>query len=147
MSKIWIILLICSSLFGKNVSIFQYEKVFKLNKDDIATISVIKKDYKTQSELDGKLKLRWTLFKNDILVLLVNYEGFATQHVLQKIYKRDTISVSLMGDYERVQARVFLVLKFSDYDEKKKIVTIEAKIRDPKNRVEITFIDPKREKR
>jgi len=147
MNKIWVILLICSSLFGEKVSNFQYEKIFKLNKDDIATISVIKKDYKTQSELDGKLKFRWTLYKNDLLVLLVNYEGFATQHVLQRIYKRDTLSVSLMSDYERTQDRVFLVLKFSDYDEKKKIAMIEAKIRDPRSRVEVSFIDPKREKR
>ncbi len=137
MSKIGAVLLICLFLNSKILANWDYSHSFKLKKDEIATISVIKKDYKTRSKLDGKVKFRWTLYHNDLLVLLVDYEGFKTQYVLKKESKRDTVTVNLMGDYARVDQKVFLVIKFIDFDNN--IATIDANIRDPKKRVEVIY--------
>jgi hypothetical protein len=49
-----------------------------------------------------------------------------------------------MGDYERAYERVFLTLKFNDFRDDKKIAIIDAMIYDPKKRVEVRFINPKR---
>ncbi len=140
MSKIIQILLICLLLSSKILANWDYSHSFKLKKDEIATISVIKKDYKTRSKLDGEVAFRWTLYHNDLLVLLVSYEGFKTQHILKKEYKRDSVAINLMGDYVRVDQRVFLVIKFSGFDNN--IATLDANIRDPKKRVEVIFKDP-----
>ncbi|HIP03370.1 MAG TPA: hypothetical protein EYH01_10870 [Campylobacterales bacterium] len=145
MSKIGLILLLCLSLIKADLVNWDYTHTFKLKKDEIAIISVIKKEYENQSKLEGKLTFRWTLFHNELLILLVNYEGHPTQHVLQKVYKRDSISMNLLGDYEQLNQRVILKLQFSNYS--KDIATIDALIYDPKKRVEVQFIDPKRKKR
>lgn len=145
MSKIGLILLLSLSLFGKELVNWDYTHTFKLKKDEIATISIIKKEYESQSELEGKLSFRWTLFHNNLLILLVNYEGHPTQHALQKFYKRDAITISLLGDYEQLNQRVLLKLKFSEFS--KDEASIDTLIYDPKKRVEVKFIDPVRKKR
>lgn len=145
MSKLGLILLLSIALYGAEVIKWDYTHTFELKKDEVATISVIKKEYENQSKLEGVLTFRWTLFHNELLVLLVNYEGHPTQHVLQKMYKRDTIVLSLVGDYEQLTQRVLLKLNFSDFSNE--IATVKALIYDPKKRVEVKFIDPKREKR
>jgi hypothetical protein len=145
MSKVGLIVLLCISLSSANLVNWDYTHTFKLKKDEIATISIIKKEYENQSKLEGKLTFRWTLFHNELLILLVNYEGHPTQHVLQKIYKRDAVSISLLGDYEHLNQMVILKLKFSDFS--KDIATIDALIYDPEKRVEVQFIDPVRKRR
>ncbi len=145
MSKIGLILLLSLSLIGKDLVSWDYTHTFKLKKDEIATISVIKKEYENQSKLEGLLTFRWTLFHNEHLVLLINYEGHPTQHVLQKIYKRDAVTINLLGDYKQINQRVLLKLKFSDFS--KDIATLDALIYDPKKRIEVQFIDPKRKQR
>ncbi len=145
MSKIGFILLLSFSLVGGSLINWDYTHTFKLQKDEVAKISIIKKEYKNQSQLEGKLTFRWTLYHNKLLVLLVNYEGHPTQHVLQKLYKRDTISINLLGDYEQLNQRVVLKLQFSDFN--KNSATINALIYDPNKRIEVQFINPVRKKR
>jgi len=141
MSKIWLFLLIFFSLATAKLIDFDYTHSFNLKKDEIAKIQIIKKDYTTQPKPDGELEFRWTLYHNDLMILLVNYEGFATQYTLKKEYKRDTVRIYLLGDYENIADRVFLILKFSEY--KKGTATIEAMIRDPRKRIEVKFIEPR----
>lgn len=145
MSKILATLFFSTALlFGAKVDKFDYTHTFSLKKDEVAKISVIKKDYKTSPRKESEVSFRWTLFHNHLLILLVSYEGFTTQYVLEKRYKRDSVSIWLMGDYERVGERVFLALKFSDFKADKKIATLDAMILDRKKRVEVRFINPKR---
>ena len=145
MSKIWLVLLFCLSLHGKDLVNWDYRHTFELKKDEIATISIIKKGYKNQSELEGKFKFRWTLYQNRLLVVLADYEGHPTQHVLEKLYKRDSLTFNLLGDYEQRNQRVILKLLFADFA--KDSATIDALIYDPKKRIEVQFIDPVRKRR
>jgi len=145
MSKIWLVLLFCLSLHGKDVVNWNYRHTFELKKDEIGTISIVKKEYKNQSELKGKFKFRWTLYQNKLLVVLADYEGHPTQHVLEKLYKRDSLTFNLLGDYEQRNQRVILKLQFRKFGKEK--ATMEALIYDPKKRIEVKFIDPVRNKR
>ncbi len=145
MSKILATLFFSTALlFGAKGGKFDYTHTFSLKKDEVAKISVIKKDYKTSPRKESEVSFRWTLFHNHLLVILVSYEGFTTQYVLEKRYKRDSVSIWLMGDYERVGERVFLALKFSDFKVDKKIAILDVMILDRKKRVEVRFINPKR---
>jgi hypothetical protein len=121
---------------------FDYSEQFTLKKDQIAKVEVIKRDYETHKM--ALLKFRWTLYHNDRLVLLVNYDGFPTQHVLKKEYKKDSIRLNLLGDYVNIANRVYLILKFSNFDSSKKLANFDVMIKDPKKRVEVKFIHPKR---
>jgi len=144
MNKLYLSLLFCTSLFSKELVNWDYTHEFSLKKDDVAKIEIVKKEYESQSDKDGKLSFRWTLHQNKLLVLLVNYEGHPTQHVLEKLYKRDSVSLNLMGDYAQFAQKVILKLKFSDFTKNR--ATIEALVYDPKKRVEVEFIDPKRKR-
>lgn len=141
MHKFVLVLLFCISLYAAPAISWDYTYTYKLKKDETATISVIKKDYTASSKADGKLYFRWTLYQNDLLVLLVNYEGVPSQHVLKKSFKRDAVRINLTGDYKREDQRVFLILKFSDFEKTKNIATVKAMILDPKKRIEVNFMD------
>ena len=145
MSKVGLILLFCLSLFGRDAVNWDYTHTFELKKDEIATISIVKKEYDSQSKLEGKFTFRWTLYQNKLLVVLTNYEGHPTQHVLEKLYKRDSLSFNLLGDYEQRNQRVILKLLFRDFG--KDSATMEALIYDPKKRIEVQFINPVKKKR
>ena len=121
---------------------WDYSHDFILKKDKVATIVVVKREDSSQRELT----LRWTLFHNKRLVLLVKYDGFPTQYIIQKEYKRNSIRIALRDDYSEGSQRSFLLLKFKDFDESKKSALIQAFILDIKKRVEIKFIDPKKSK-
>jgi len=144
MSKIWLFLLIFFSLATAKLIDWDYTHSFNLKKDEIAKIQITKKDYTSQPKPDGELEFRWTLYHNDLLILLVKYEGFSTQYTLKKKYKRDAVRIYLLGDYDNIADRVYLILRFSEF--KKETATIEAMIRDPKKRIEVKFIEPKRDK-
>jgi len=121
---------------------WDYAHDFVLKKDEIAMIEVTKREDNTKRIL----QLRWTLHANERLVVLVKYDGFPTQYIVQKEYKRNSIRITLRDDYSESSKRCFLILKFKDFDEEKKIATIQAFVADPKKRIEIGFIDPKKSK-
>jgi hypothetical protein len=131
-------------LFSGEFKDWDYTHTFTLKKDEVAKIQIIKKEYESQPKPEGDLSFRWTIYHNKLLVVLVNYEGYKTQHVLQKLYKRDAISLNLLGDYKNLNHKVILKLKFLEFAKDKAM--IEAMIYDPKKRIEVEFIEPKRKR-
>ncbi len=92
------------------------------------------------------LTMRWTLFQNERLVLLVNYDGFPTQYILQKKYKRNSIKIALRDDYHDSFKRAIMIVTFTEFDEAKKTALLKASISDPNKRIEIKFINPEKDK-
>lgn len=143
MSNFLGLLLLGGLLISNVLAAGDYTHVFNLKKDQVAKISIIKKDYTSQSKTEGEMYFRWTLFHHDRLVLLVDYEGFPTQHVLMKEFKRDSVRVNLLGDYVMIKDRVYAILKFKEFASSRGEAVIEVIIQDPKKRIEVTFFDPK----
>jgi len=121
---------------------WDYKHDFLLHKDEIASIVVIKRSDNSKRVLS----LRWTLYQNKRLVLLVKYDDFPTQYIIQKEYKRNSIKIALRDDYAEGSKRSFLILKFKDFDASKKRALIQAFILDREKRVDIEFRDPKKSK-
>ena len=138
MRKKFFLLLFFSSL----LCAFQwdYSHDFFLKKDEVGVIEVTKREDQSKR----LLHLRWTLFENKRLVVLVKYDDFPTQYVLQKEYKRNSIKITLRDDYSDSFKRTFLIIKFDDFATKKKTAHLKVSIADPKKIVEIKFIDPKK---
>lgn len=140
MSKIFLLIFTLVTLSFSLSSFWSYNHSYSLKKDKLVEIE-IKKDYLPTKKTDGKLEFRWTLYKAKKLVLLVSYEGFKTQYILEKLHKRDIVNINLIGDYESVRTKAFAMIKFIDFDEKKKLANIEIKIRDVNKRMEVRFLD------
>ena len=60
---------------------------------------------------------RWTLFHNEGLVTLSNYNGHPSQHVLYTKYQRDTIKIKLaLRKEETSRYHPYLLITFLGYD-------------------------------
>ncbi len=129
------LLLLPFFLYAKS-SFWNYTYTYSLKKDEVVNID-IKKDYLPRKKSDGKLKLRWTLFSAKRLVLLVDYEGFKNQYILEKRYKRNAVKINLIGDFVGIKNQAFALVVFRDFKNKK--ATLDVKIRDPKHRLEVRF--------
>ena len=115
---------------------------FFLKKDQVAEVAVIK-DTPKSFEKEGELKFRWTLYQNERLVLLVDYEGFKRQHILQKRYGLNSIKIYLGSDYKKRAIRDFLVLRFILYDKKVSKVKLDMEYVDLSKRFEVKILRPK----
>ena len=139
MRKLLIVLL---PLFAYAFS-WDYSHDFVVKKDEVAVVSVIKREDRSKR----LLTLRWTLFQNERLVLLVKYDGFPTQYILQKKYKRNSIKIGLRDDYHDGFKRAIMIVTFKDFNSDKKMAVLQASIYDPQKRFEFEFTDPKRKKK
>jgi hypothetical protein len=134
MVKLLSILVFCST------TLFGYEYSYRLKKDELAYVKIYK-EYPSTKKKEGVLEFRWSLFSANKLILLVDYEGFKTQYLLEKKHKRDSIRLDLVSDYYGVQNRAFATIKLSSFDEKKKLASMRVRVVDPKNRLKVEFID------
>ncbi len=142
MSRAVILLLFSLCLQGGRGD-FDFIYQFDLKKDQLAVVE-IKKDYPHSFKKEGILTFRWTLFHNRRLVLLLDYEGFKHQYILEPRYGRNTIEVFLTGDYKRIDRRPFMFLTFKRFNIKTKRALLVAQFSDPAKRLEIKITKPKK---
>jgi hypothetical protein len=81
--------LLCSTSLFAQIE-YEYEHKFVLKKDEVGLVLINHKEVTKKPTADNPnneylLKLRWTLFTNNMLTLLVNYRGYPTQYVLEQI--------------------------------------------------------------
>ena len=135
MSKILSVFLFSVLFFGES-SFWNYSYSYTLKKDQVAKIR-IKKDYLPTIKKEGLLQFRWTLFKANKLVLLVDYEGYPTQYLLENRYRRNSVKIKLLGDYPTISKEAFAIIRFKDFKDKK--ASFDVLIRDPEHRLEVRF--------
>ncbi len=143
MSKLFAGLLLLGAVLGANEANFGFVHRFVLKKDQIAEV-IVKKDYPKSFAQEGILRFRWTLYHNDRLILLADYEGFRYQYTLMQRYGRDSVKIYLTGDYKRIDYRPFVLLTFEKFDTNHKRAVILAQVSDPQKRLEIKITKPKR---
>jgi hypothetical protein len=135
-------LLFCDFSYAKKQKLWDYQYAFNLKKDRIATVIINKNSKNTKGKSRYTLYLRWTLYANKNLILLVNYMDYPHQFVLQKERLRDRVQIKLLengGDYN---ARAYALIVFSDYNTNKNIATINVFIKDQKKRMIVKFKEP-----
>ena len=143
MSRILLIVSVLVTLLSAGTENFDFTHLFTLKKDQTAVVEIIK-DYPRTFRHEGVLRFRWTLYHNKELVLLVDYEGFKTQYVLETRYGKNTIKLFLTGDYPRLDKRPFMLLSFSDFDDKTKRAKLLTEFADPEKRLEIRVKKPEK---
>ena len=143
--KAVLIFLMSLCLFAKDDQMWDYAYSFKLKKDQTARVLVSRSNKKKNSK-EGVFVFRWTLFSNEGLVTLVNYQGHPTQHVLYRKKHQVTFIFKLIPDSMSLADRTYLMLIFSDFDKKKQRAVYDVYIKDPKKRIIVIFEDPNKPK-
>ena len=80
---------------------------FSLKKDETINFNVV---YKNKSY---DLSLRWTLYKNEVLIILYKYDGFPYQITLFKNYPIDIFRIKVV-DFDNSPYLYIKVMRFSD---------------------------------
>jgi hypothetical protein len=106
-------------LFAKSITL---PYTFSLKKDEIIKFNISYKKF------TYPLSIRWTLYKNDYLVVLYKFDNFPRQVMLRKIYPLDSFKIKI--------ARFptfypYLFIKFKDFNDK--IATFEMFLFNPKD--------------
>ncbi|WP_263832979.1 hypothetical protein [Sulfurospirillum oryzae] len=154
MNKIWCGL--CWLIFSSHtlfaVVEYEYSHQFILKKDEPGLVfinhkEVTKKPTAENPNNEYLLKLRWTLFTNNMLTLLVNYRGYPTQYILEKKYPLQRVMIPLLPDGEnKMNSRTYLFIVFNDFDQRNKEAILDIFIEDNLQRVEVEF-KPKKKPR
>ena len=137
-----------NSVFLSDVNSAQdegYSHRFFLKKDEIARVIIEPKELVKRPQaapLSKKLllKLSWTLFANDQLFVLVNYEGHPYQFIMKKAYPLDQVSMMLLPDGEnRVDTRLIAHIGFHDFEQTRQEAILDVWIEDKQERTEVEF--------
>jgi hypothetical protein len=105
-----ILLLFSSVTFANN-----FKEVFKisLKKDEQKKI-LVKYDNK-----ERLFKFRWTLYKNDGLVIFHAYDKMVAQNILYLNHKNQSVRVILRNDGQNFYNPPYFLLKFKEFNPKK----------------------------
>ena len=124
---------------------YEYAHQFILKKDEFGFVfinhkEVTKKPTAENPNNEYLLKLRWTLFTNNMLTLLVNYRGYPTQYILEKKHPLESVVIPLLPDgNNRVVAKTYARIVFSEFDQRNKEAILDIFIEDDQQRIEVEF--------
>ncbi|MDY0264410.1 MAG: hypothetical protein RBR12_04425 [Sulfurospirillum cavolei] len=134
-----------------DAEIYKYEHRFILKKDEQGLVFINHKEVTKKPTADNPnneylLRLRWTLFTNDMLTLLVNYRGYPTQYILEKKYPLQNIVVPLLPvGVNPITSQTYARIQFYDFNQTGKTAYIDVSIADEANRIEVEFKPKKTE--
>ncbi len=104
-------------------------KEYRLTKDKSVEILV---KYGSFQKL---LSFRWTLYKNDGLVVFSSYDRIVSQHMLYLNHKNQSFRIQLKSRASSNRVAPYLLVKFDTFDFKKKQAVISLWIADRKKEI------------
>jgi len=126
-----ILLLFSSVTFANN-----FIEVFKisLKKDEQKKI-LVKYDNK-----ERLFKFRWTLYKNEGLVIFRSYDKMVAQNILYLNHKNQSVRTILRNDGEDFYNPPYFLLKFKEFNQKKSEVKFELYLYDNEMQIKLKFL-------
>ncbi len=124
---------------------YEYQHQFVLKKDELGYVYINRKEVTKKATAENPmndylLKLRWTLFANDQLFLLVNYRGHPYQFIVKKNYPLESVTLPLLPDGENVMnAKVFIKIVFNDFNQSNREAILDIFIEDNQERIQVEF--------
>lgn len=140
MFRIFAFLLFVSTLFGAGPS-FEYTYKFTLKKDERASVQIKELGYEDKVQ---NFDFYWTLFDTNQIIVHTKYMKFPRQFVLSLRRNLNWATQTLIPDYTKPSVdRARLIFEFSDFKKGEAIFTIY--IEDKESRLEVKFIDPRKQ--
>lgn len=90
-----------------------------LQKDQLHELKLASADPKK------KVRFRWTLYKNEGLVMHLSYDGFVHQFVLYRDYQRSAFKLPLLPRSSELGEAPYLMLVFKNYSRRTELAEIE----------------------
>ena len=124
---------------------YEYRYQFVLKKDELGFVYINRKEVTKKATAENPtndylLKLRWTLFANEQLFLLVNYRGHPYQYVLKKNYPLESVTLPLLPDGEnKMDAKVLIKIVFNDFSQSNREAILDIFIEDNQERIQVEF--------
>jgi len=130
-SRVLLFFALSSALFANELI---KVKEYWLQKDEQKKILV---KYASSEKL---LAFRWTLYKNDVLVLFSSYDQIVSQHMLQLNYTNQSVRIELKsrGAYERVVP--YILIQFNKFDFEKYRAKISIWLYDKHHEVLLRYL-------
>lgn len=98
--------------FAYSPPLFSWEKELSLQKEQLYSADV------NVGSVTKPFKFRWTLFKNEGLVLHISYDKFNHQVILYKDYQRNSFKIPLGLGEDDLRDVPKLLLYFKDFNDK-----------------------------
>ncbi|SFV51392.1 hypothetical protein MNB_SM-7-307 [hydrothermal vent metagenome] len=110
-------------------------KEYHLKKDEIKKILV---KYASSEKL---LTFRWTLYKNDALVVFSSYDQIVSQHLLYLNHTNQSLRIELVsrGAYEYITP--YLLIRFDEFDFGKDRAKISLWLYDKRHEVYLKYLN------
>jgi len=124
---------------------YEYQHQFILKKDELGFVHINRKEVTKKATAENPtndylLKLRWTLFANNQLFLLVNYRGHPYQYILKKNYPLESVTLPLLPEGEnKMDAKVFIKIVFNDFSQSNHEAILDIFIEDNQERIQVEF--------
>ena len=129
------VVFLCSLLFTQVYALdFKEVKRFKLKKDQLKKILV---NYGTHSKV---FTMRWTLYKNEGLVVFHSYDKFVFQNILYLRYKNRFFKQELKSKGADLYATPYLLVKFVAFDYETREVTFELLLSDNEEQIHLKHL-------
>jgi hypothetical protein len=134
MRKAFLLLFVASTLLATNL---QKIKEYRLKKDETKKILV------KYGSLQKIFQFRWTLYKNDGLVVLSSYDRIVAQHMLYLNHINQSFRVKLKsgGVYEHTAP--YFIVKFEEFDFEKRKARFSIWLQDKNREIFIKYLDKK----
>ena len=144
MSKIAFLVLVCVQFLCAE-DVYRYQHRFVLKKDEFGFMRINRKEVTKKPTADNPqneymLRLRWTLYTNQMLTLLTNYRGYPAQYILEKKVPLQSVVIPLLPvGANLVTSRTFAKIEFVDFNVSSKEATIDVSVADQESRIEVEF--------
>ncbi|NPA66545.1 MAG: hypothetical protein GXO11_06650 [Epsilonproteobacteria bacterium] len=109
-------------------------KEYKLTKDK--TVKILVK----YGSFQKTLSFRWTLYKNDGLVVFSSYDRIVSQHVLYLNHTNQSIRIQLKSRASSNRVASYLLLKFDQFDFQKHRATISLWLADKNKEISLKYL-------
>ena len=120
-----------SSLHGIE---FKEVKIIKLKKDKQKKILV---NYGTHSKL---FTMRWTLYKNDGLVVFHSYDKFVFQNILYLRYKNQFFKQELKSRGGDIHNTPYLLVKFEEFNYETREASFKLLLSDSQAQMNLNYL-------
>lgn len=103
---------------------WKYQGELELAKEEVYKVSL------QQDKLIKDLYFRWTLYKNEGLVIHLKYDGFVHQFVLYRDYQRLGYKIPLFAPEPKALSKPYFWLVFKDFRRDVKLARLKYYIHD-----------------
>ena len=110
-------------------------KEYRLKKDETKKILV---KYDSSEKL---LTFRWTLYKNDALVVFSSFDQIVSQHLLYKNHTNQNIRLELISRGAHEYVEPYMLIKFDDFDFAKHEAKISLWLYDKRHQIYLKYLD------